>query len=90
MKITFDPVKDQSNIAKHGLSLAAFELLDLTRAVFQEDKRQPYGEQRIQVLAPLDERLCTAVFTPRNGVWRVISVRKSNRRERKKYAEKTA
>lgn len=85
MRITYDSDKNDSNIVKHGLSLDAFALLDLEQGLYREDKRQEYGEPRFTVMAPLDGRLCVAVFTPRKSSVRVISLRKCNERERKLY-----
>lgn len=40
MKIEFDERKNQLNIAKHGFSLNAFELLDFDLAIYEEDERK--------------------------------------------------
>ena len=85
MKIEFDDIKNSMNIEKHGFPLSAFELLDMSSAVFHKDDRKEYGEKRISVYALLDNRLCSAVFTLRSGGYRIISFRKANTRERKKY-----
>ena len=87
MKCTFDEEKNKINIEKHGFSLDTFELLDLETALFEPDLRKEYGERRILVFAYLQKRLCTAVVTVRSGAYRVISFRKSNAKERKKYEE---
>jgi uncharacterized DUF497 family protein len=85
MKIEFDEAKNAANIKKHGFSLDAFELLDFDTALFVADDRKEYSEERILVFGLLNGRLCTAVFTVRKGVYRVISLRKSNEKERKRY-----
>ncbi len=85
MKIQFDDIKNAMNIEKHGFSLDAFELLDMSSAIFHEDKRKEYGEKRIRIYALLRGKLCTAVFTPRDNGYRIISFRKANAKERKKY-----
>lgn len=46
MKIAFDPAKDATNIAKHGLSLLAAERFDWETALEREDDRFDYGEVR--------------------------------------------
>ena len=86
MDIEFDPVKDAINIEQHGLSLTDFSKLDFEKGLFAEDDRRSYGECRMRVLAPLDGRLCIAVFTMRGNRFRVISLRKANQRERRTYA----
>ena len=85
MKIEFDETKNAINIEKHGFPLEAFALLDMASAIFRSDNRKEYGEKRVRVYAFLYGRLCTAVFTPRNGVFRVINFRKANKKEVKKY-----
>jgi hypothetical protein len=85
MNVEFDEVKNAINIEKHGFPLTAFEMLDMSSAVFHQDKRKEYGEDRIKVYAFLNERLCTAVFTLRKDTFRIIRFRKANRKERKKY-----
>ena len=52
-----------------------------------EDTRKAYGERRFRVLGFIGERLHAVVFTPRAGKVHVISLRKANPREVKKYAE---
>jgi uncharacterized DUF497 family protein len=78
--IRFDPAKNGSNIASRGLS---FELVEL----MEEDTRKAYGERRFLVLGYIGERLHAMVFTPREGKVHVISLRKANSREVKKYAK---
>lgn len=82
MRIEFDSAKNKVNIAKHGLSLSVFELLDTSQSVSVDDGRYDYGENRVRIFAPLDGRLCVAVFTMRDEIYRVISLRKANKRER--------
>jgi uncharacterized DUF497 family protein len=68
----------------------SFELVELTEwatALMEEDTRKAYGERRFQVLGYIGERLHAMVFTPREGKVHVISLRKANSREVKKYAK---
>jgi uncharacterized DUF497 family protein len=88
MKITFDTTKDKINIEKHGFSLSQFEEIDFETAMFEPDKRKEYGEERMRVFGLLDGRLCTAIYTLRDGCFRSISLRKSNARERKRYEKR--
>jgi len=88
MKIEYDADKNATNIAKHGLSLKVFELLDKSQAVSIADNRYDYGEQRVRMFAHLAGRLCVTVFTMRGEVYRIISLRKANKRERDFYDNK--
>jgi uncharacterized DUF497 family protein len=85
--ISFDPAKNASNIASSGLSFELVELMEWATALMEEDTRKAYGERRFQVLGYIGERLHAMVFTPREGKVHVISLRKANSREVKKYAK---
>jgi uncharacterized DUF497 family protein len=85
--IRFDPAKNGSNIANRGLSFELVELMEWVTALMEEDTRKAYGERRFQVLGYIGERLHAMVFTPREGKVHVISLRKANSREVKKYAK---
>jgi uncharacterized DUF497 family protein len=87
MPISFDPTKNEWNIAQRGLS---FELVDEfswdTVRVF-EDARKDYGEVRLQLWGLIGGRLHIAVVTPRGDDLRVISLRKANTKEVKRYGK---
>jgi uncharacterized protein len=50
MQIEFDPVKDASNQAKHGVSLALAAELEWDAALVWVDTRYEYGELRMIAL----------------------------------------
>lgn len=85
MKFEFDTAKNESNIAKHGVSLAASENFEWDDAIIIPDERKNYGETRYIAYGLIENRLHAMVFTKRSGAIRVISLRKANARERKKY-----
>lgn len=88
MKYEFDPVKNASNIIKHGLSLEDAQWLEWETAYIQEDTRKAYPERRYQALGLIEERLHMLVFCmPDSQTIRVISLRKANRREVRIYVE---
>jgi len=84
-----DSRKEIRNISERNLSLDLAEQLDWATALIWEDKRKDYGERRYCVLGFIEDRLYSVVFTPRDGKPRVISLRKANKREVKRY-EKAA
>lgn len=88
MNITFDPAKNATNIAKHGMPLSAAVDLDMGAALVRVDDRANYGETRYEAIGPLNERLCVLVFTVRDQTIRVISLRKANSREVMRYANR--
>lgn len=79
--IEFDPAKDEANIAKHGVSLRLASLVLEADPVIIEDDRFEYGETRCRAFAPVAGRMFTCVFTMRGEVYRIISLRRANRRE---------
>jgi uncharacterized protein len=88
MAITFDPAKSARNIAERGLSFERVADLEWDTAVITEDTRRDYGEPRLRVMAGLNGRLHAAVVTPRGEDLRVISFRRANRREVRRYGKK--
>jgi uncharacterized DUF497 family protein len=85
MEITFDPKKNADNIRDGELSFNEVSKLEWSSAVILEDVRKNYGERRFRVFGYIDERLYAVVFTPREDVVHVISFRKANSREVKRY-----
>ena len=85
MSIDFDPAKDAINREKHGVSLSRAAEIDLTTAFVLADDRKGYGEPRWRAYAMLDDRLHMLAFTVRHGRVRVISLRRANARETKRY-----
>ncbi len=87
MDYEFDPAKDESNLDKHDLSLADVENFEWETAVVHEDTRQQYAEQRFEATGYIGERLHVMVYCLRGDAYRIISLRKANPREVKRYAE---
>lgn len=87
MQIEFDPAKDDTNQAKHGVSLAVASDLDWDAALVWVDGRFEYGEVRQSALLPhpVTMHLYFAAFVDRGDVRRIISLRRANRREVKHY-----
>ena len=87
MKFEWDEQKNRINIQKHGINFedvkAIFEDVRITAV----DTRQPYGEIRKISLGTIHGRICVVVYTERKGVIRIISARKANQRERRRYNE---
>ena len=53
--------------------------------LLEHDQRWDYGEERFRALGLIDERLFVVVFTRRHRVIRIISARRANSREVKRY-----
>ncbi|WP_426040017.1 BrnT family toxin [Brevundimonas sp. TWP2-3-4b1] len=87
MSIDFDPAKDAVNRAKHGVSLALAAAGDWTAAFIAPDDRRDYGEPRWYAYLPIDGRVHVVVYKERDDITRIISLRRANPREVRKYDE---
>lgn len=87
MRIVFDPVKDASNLAKHGVALALASSLEWDTAVTWLDLRREYGEERECGIGYIGLTLYFVAFVDRGRTRRIISLRKATRQEVKRYAE---
>lgn len=85
--ITWDEAKRQINLAKHGIEFSQVALFDWERSVVTQDRRQEYGEVREIAFGPIGLRLYALVFTRRGANLHVISLRKANAREHRRYAQ---
>jgi len=88
MQFTYDPRKNDMNILKHGLSFEVVSKFNFEKALFWQDVREDYLEGRFCALGYIGKRLHALVFTPREDSFRVISLRKANRREVKHYEQR--
>ena len=83
-----DDAKAAYNMTKHKLPLNAAQLLFDGPFIEEEDRRSDYGESRFVATGPVarfGDRVCVAVYTWRGPVRRIISFRKANDREVRKY-----
>lgn len=87
MDVSFDPAKDARNVALRGIALARAMDFNWESALIVEDTRRDYGEPRYQALGLIDNRLHMLIFTPRTGKTHIISLRKANDREIRRYEE---
>lgn len=85
MDISFDPAKNARNIETHGISLALAREFEWTGALNIEDVRRNYGERRFQAYGLIGTRVYVLVYSPREGRMHVISLRKANKREVRRY-----
>jgi len=81
----FDPAKSARNERERGLPLAlAARLFDAPRLEW-EDRRTDYGETRFNTLGEIEGRVFFATFTRRSEAVRIISFRKANAGESRRY-----
>lgn len=87
MLISYDPAKDEANRAKHHISLARAAELEWKTALVWDDERQDYGEARCCAIGYIGLRLHVVASVERDSVRRIISLRRANSREVRRYAE---
>ena len=87
MSLSYDPNKNKRNIKLRGLSFERVTDLDWDNAWIYEDERNEYNEIRFIAYSMLDKRLHFVCFTETKDGIRVISFRKANSREVKRYEQ---
>jgi uncharacterized DUF497 family protein len=85
--IEYDAAKNARNIRERGLSFDRVADFDFEGALFAEDGREDYGEARYVGIGLLDDRVHVLCFTEGSRGIRVISFRKANAREVKRYEQ---
>jgi len=89
-RLSFDEAKSERNRLKRGLPFEVAIDFDWATAYIDQDDRRDYGEVRQLALGYVGERLFALIFTRRGLRLHVISFRKANAREQKKYAQAQA
>jgi uncharacterized DUF497 family protein len=74
-----------ANIAKHGLDFEDVAEFDWANAVVQMDVRKDYGEIRYRSWGMFGGRMHSVAFTRNGQIVRVISFRKANPTEVRRY-----
>jgi uncharacterized protein len=77
--------QEREESARAGISFELAAKFEWDSALVVEDLRKDYGERRFQALGLIKNRLYMMVFTPRANKVHVISLRKANKREVKRY-----
>jgi uncharacterized DUF497 family protein len=86
--IEYDPMKDRDNQRKHALPLGTAALLFDGPYIEEEDRRRDYCETRFIATGPIElfgNRIFVVIYTWRENTRRIISFRKANEREIRKY-----
>ena len=88
MEFEYDPVKSEANKEKHGLDFERAKELwhDASRAEFVA---RFSDEPRHGLIAELDDKLWTAIYTVRGDRARIISVRRAREKEEAIYNDST-
>lgn len=87
MELDWDEDKRQRTLRERGLDFAEVASAEWDDALTAEDTREDYGERHFVSLVPIRDRLCVVAWCIRGATLRVISLRKANARERKRYEQ---
>ena len=90
MDVSFDPIKNAQNMELRGLSFERAAEFQFATAWIVVDDRKDYGETRYRAIGVLEERLHALVFTETQVGIRVISFRRANQREERRYEQAKA
>jgi uncharacterized protein len=86
MEFDWHPAKCAKNIAERGIDFAdvLVAFVDPNRRVV-EDSRKNYGETRYNMLTKIEGRVFHLTYAERGEVIWIISARKANKREQRRY-----
>lgn len=88
MKFEWDENKNISNYEKHGIYFEEATEVFKSDCLTMVDDRLDYGEIRETTIGEIGKNIViVVVHTDRVGIIRIISARKANERERRKYYE---
>lgn len=88
MEFDWNGAKCAKNIAERGIDFAdvVAGFADPGRKVVK-DARKDYGEERFNMLAKVEGRIFHITFTERGKIVWLISARKANKREQRRYGQ---
>ena len=91
LEFDWDNAKHERNITDRGFGFDVAAYLFDGPVVEWEDTRENYGERRMIALGTLNDRVFVCVYTDRvilgSRVRHIISLRKGNRRDSRRYYE---
>lgn len=85
MKLTYDTLKRKRILEERGLDFLDAEEIFKGDHFTKADERFDYPERRYITVGFLNNRMVVLVWTKRKRARRIISMRKANDRERKKF-----
>ena len=84
MPYEWDEAKRLDSIATRGIDFEVIHRFDWLSARYERSVR--HGEERVLALGYIGDRLYAVVYTERGANIRIVSMRKANPREEKRYA----
>lgn len=85
MEFEWDEEKNKKNIIKHGIDFVDVTLAFDHPILKTEDTRKDYKEMRFIGIGVIRDREIVIAYTTRSERIRIISTRRANEDERKKY-----
>ena len=85
MDFEYDPKKSETNLKKHGIALEEAKGLWLVPSV--ELQAKTVDEERFMIIGKLKEALYSCIYAKRKEKIRLISIRRSSRKEEEIYHE---
>lgn len=86
MRFEWDAAKNRSNVIDHKINFVDVPAVFNAPMLVELDEREDYGEDRWIGIGLLRTIVVVVVFTePRHDTIRIVSARKANKYERKKY-----
>lgn len=85
MNFEYDPAKSLKNLAKHSISFKKAQILWNNEITEIKSKNSGNDDSRYLVFGKIDSKHWTAVITKRNNRIRIISVRRSRKKEEQYY-----
>lgn len=88
MRFEWDDAKNERNIRSHKIDFEDAQIVFHGSMIIRLDDRKDYGEDRWIGTGFLDNLVVVVVFSqPENDIIRLISARKANHHERKRFEE---
>jgi uncharacterized DUF497 family protein len=87
VKITYDPAKRARTLKERGLDFEDCVEVFAGPKIDIPDNRRDYGEPRTITFGVLEGRIVVVVWTLREGMRRVISMRYANEREKARFGQ---
>ena len=84
MRFEWDKTKRRTNISKHGVDFTHVEAFQWEAARIWTYLRK--GEQRFTAYGYIGNHLHVLVYTERESILRVISLRRATKKDRRRYA----
>jgi uncharacterized DUF497 family protein len=82
----WNPIKAEANLKKHKISFQeARRVFDDLFALIEQDLGEDFGEDRFLAIGIVEGLLVTVVYTERGERIRLISARKANSDEQRRY-----